>query len=76
MGRTQIYLTDEELELLERQKHATGASRSELVRRAIHSTYGPRERPWPRSIGIASGATITGEEVEEWLEREWIKDID
>lgn len=76
MSRTQVYLSDEELTLLDGAKRATGASRSELIRRAIHSTYGAPKRPWPRSIGIASGATITGEEVEEWLEREWIKDID
>ena len=44
MGRTQIYLTDEELELLERASRATGASRSELIRRAIRTKYGPPER--------------------------------
>lgn len=38
--RTQVYLGDEELELLEQAGTATGASRSELIRRAIHSTFG------------------------------------
>jgi Arc/MetJ-type ribon-helix-helix transcriptional regulator len=42
MGRTQIYLGDEELELLDRVAKATGASRSELVRRAVRSLYGSR----------------------------------
>jgi hypothetical protein len=40
MGRTQIYLGSDELELLDRVSRATGASRSELVRRAVRSTFG------------------------------------
>jgi len=39
MSRTQIYLGDDERELLERMSKATGASASELIRRAIRSTY-------------------------------------
>lgn len=42
VGRTQIYLGDEELELLREAERVTGASRSELVRRAIHATFGNR----------------------------------
>jgi hypothetical protein len=41
VARTQIYLGDAELELLDRVARATGASRSELVRRAVRSVYGP-----------------------------------
>lgn len=44
MGRTQIYLGDAELELLDRAARATGASRSELIRRAVRSTFGERTR--------------------------------
>jgi hypothetical protein len=40
MGRTQIYLGSDELELLDRVARATGASRSELVRRAVRRTFG------------------------------------
>jgi Ribbon-helix-helix protein, copG family len=40
MARTQIYLGSDELELLDRVARATGASRSELVRRAVRSTFG------------------------------------
>ncbi|MDQ3379395.1 MAG: ribbon-helix-helix domain-containing protein [Actinomycetota bacterium] len=39
MSRTQIYLGDGERELLVRMSKATGASASELIRRAIRSTY-------------------------------------
>jgi hypothetical protein len=42
VGRTQIYLGDDELELLDRESQATGASRSELIRRAVRSAFGER----------------------------------
>jgi Arc/MetJ-type ribon-helix-helix transcriptional regulator len=40
MGRTQVYLGREELGLLDRAVAETGASRSELIRRAIRGTFG------------------------------------
>lgn len=44
MGRTQIYLGEEELALLDRAATETGASRSELIRRAIRRTFGAGSR--------------------------------
>lgn len=44
MSRTQVYLGSEELEILDRVAGLTGASRSELVRRAVRATYGDRSR--------------------------------
>lgn len=40
MGRTQVYLGGDELELLDRASQETGASRSELIRRAVRATFG------------------------------------
>lgn len=40
MSRTQVYLGDGDLELLERASRDTGASRSELIRRAVRTTFG------------------------------------
>lgn len=40
MCRTQVYLGEGELELLERASRDTGASRSELIRRAVRTTFG------------------------------------
>jgi len=40
MSRTQVYLGEGELELLERASRDTGASRSELIRRAVRTTFG------------------------------------
>lgn len=63
--RTQITLNDEELELLDRAAKATGASRSELIRRAIHTAYGSRtaaERTaaLKRSAGSWRGRDFSG----------------
>lgn len=38
--RTQIYLDDHEVALLTQASARTGASRSELIRRAVRSQYG------------------------------------
>ena len=67
VGRTQIYLGDEELELLDRESRATGASRSELVRRAVRSAFGERSRfdrlrALEASAGSWKGRTMTGAE--------------
>jgi hypothetical protein len=44
VGRTQVYLGEGELELLDRVAEATGATRSELIRRAIRSTFGEKTK--------------------------------
>ena len=64
-GRTQIYLGDDELELLDRVAQTTGASRSELVRRAVRNTYGEktkaeRLRALEASAGALRGRRMTG----------------
>lgn len=75
MTRTQIHLGPEEIEALDRESAATGASRSELIRRAIRERYGPHEpkRPKgrPRSIGMISSGRIDAANDEEWLRQEW-----
>lgn len=40
MTRTQIYLDPEDLKLLDRAAAETGASRSELIRRAVRNSFG------------------------------------
>jgi Arc/MetJ-type ribon-helix-helix transcriptional regulator len=44
VGRTQVYLGQEELGLLDRAAAESGASRSELIRRAIRRTFGEESR--------------------------------
>lgn len=70
MTRTQISLGDEELRLLDAEADLSGASRSELIRRAIRERYGG-ERRRPRSIGMGSSGRIGAANDEEWLRKEW-----
>lgn len=65
MGRTQVYLGRAELELLDRASVTTGASRSELIRRAVRATFGgqtieERRRALQASAGSWKGRDITG----------------
>jgi hypothetical protein len=67
MGRTQIYLGRDELGLLDRVARATGASRSELVRRAVRRTFGQPTKAdklaaLEASAGSWSGRDFTGSE--------------
>jgi Ribbon-helix-helix protein, copG family len=57
MRRTQIYLGSEELELLDRVARVTGASRSELVRRAVRSTFGqPTKGDKLHALAVSAGS--------------------
>ena len=57
MVRTQIYLGSDELELLDRVARVTGASRSELVRRAVRSAFGqPRKADKLRALEASAGS--------------------
>jgi Arc/MetJ-type ribon-helix-helix transcriptional regulator len=67
VGRTQIYLGEEELELLDRAAEKTGASRSELIRRAIREAFGEttkadRLRALDASAGTWKDFPLTGAE--------------
>ena len=55
MARTQIYLADDDLELLDRIASDTGASRSALIRKAIRHTFGERSAA-ERMVGLEASA--------------------
>lgn len=62
VSRTQIYLGEDELRLLERASRDTGASRSELIRRAVRTTFGePGADEKLRALQASAGS---------WQERE------
>ncbi len=60
MGRTQIYLGNEELDLLARVGRSSGASRSELIRRAIRHTFGDRSKAEKLHALLASAGGMSG----------------
>jgi hypothetical protein len=72
VGRTQIYLGDDEIALLEQVERTTGASRSELIRRAIHTAYAgtpadERLAALLETAGAWPGRKQTGAEIVETL---------
>ena len=67
MHRTQIYLDDQEVSALEAAAVRTGASRSELIRRAVRAQYGEqpqasRLEALRTSAGAWTGRKYTGAE--------------
>ena len=68
MTRTQIYLSDRERQLLDRLSNATGASTSELIRRAIRDAYGSeltreeKREALDAAFGLWADRTFTGAE--------------
>lgn len=87
MSRTQVYLGRDELELLERVSRDTGASRSELIRRAVRSAFGETGKAeklraleasagaWrgPRASGAEYVDAIRGGDLNERLARLGVK---
>lgn len=63
MARTQVYLGSEELAILDRVAEESGASRSELIRRAVHEAYGESSTAEKlRNLRASAGS---------WAEREF-----
>lgn len=58
--RTQIYLDDEDAKLLARMSARTGASRSELIRRAVRAHYSGRT-PEGRLAALHATAGLWGD---------------
>jgi hypothetical protein len=67
MVRTQIHLSEDDLTLLDGVARATGASRSELIRRAVRERYGAtsleeRKARARRAFGAWKERSFTGDE--------------
>jgi len=68
MIRTQIHLHAADVELLDREAAATGASRAELIRRAVREHYGEssslaaRKARAHRAFGAWKDRSFTGDE--------------
>ncbi|MHB1516795.1 MAG: ribbon-helix-helix domain-containing protein [Acidimicrobiales bacterium] len=63
MHRTQIYLDDREISALDAAAVRTGASRSELIRRAVRAQYGEQ----PQASRLEALRTTAG----AWTGREY-----
>jgi hypothetical protein len=58
--RTQIYLDEQEVSALDAAAVRTGASRSELIRRAIRAQYGQQPAAWRLEALRSSSGAWTG----------------
>jgi hypothetical protein len=69
MKPTQIHLSETEFALLDAESARTGASRGELIRRAIKAAYGPAPEPThtPSWVGIVSDGSFDAEKIDEEL---------
>lgn len=78
--RRQIYLDEKTDELLEKEKRLTGASVSELVRRAVDKTYGGERRlTWEEFFarpGIKPNKDAGGWEYDALFDEEWMQELD
>lgn len=68
MQRTQVYLSELDLAVLDREAKRTGRTRSQLIRDAVERTFGTPTSPddWERTLreaaGVLKDAPFTGEE--------------
>jgi predicted transcriptional regulator len=71
MNRTQIYLSDEEVEALEREARATGRTKSLLIREAIDRVYlgGRDASELLRALEASAGAWRRREDGASYVER-------
>lgn len=89
--RTQIYLTDEEVRVLQRESKRSGKSMAALIREAIDSAFGlteaRRRRRWKEALDASFGAwnDVPDQEIEAleqmrhgWSERqrEFLDELD
>jgi len=76
MQRTQIHLDDRQLAALDRAGRETGASRSELIRRAIDVVYdNGGQRRLPRSLGIVADGRFDAATIKQRIREQWIHDL-
>lgn len=69
MSRTQVYLGEEELGFLDRAAEGSGASRSELIRRAVRAVYGERSADQRlHALQLSAGAWGPGESGAEYVD--------
>jgi metal-responsive CopG/Arc/MetJ family transcriptional regulator len=79
MKAMQIHLDERQRRALDRAARETGASRAELIRRAIDLVYegsSARTRPLPHSIGVVSESRIPAAQAKEWIRENWLKDLE
>lgn len=71
MTRTTVYLPVDLQRELRDESRRSGVPQAELIRTALDSFLGERQRPLPRSIGVAASGELAGRDSEAWLRTAW-----
>ncbi len=71
MSKTTLYLPVELQRALRDESRRSGASQADLVRQALQAFLAGRDRPHPRSIGIATDGSLPARDSEDWIRRTW-----
>jgi Ribbon-helix-helix protein, copG family len=71
MSKTTLYLPLDLQHALRAEAKRSGASQAELVREALETFLDTRERPLPRSIGLAVDGSLQGRDSEAWIRATW-----
>ena len=71
MKKTTLYLPAELHQTLKETAKRERRSQAEVVRKALTAYLKNRGTPLPRSIGAVSDGRISGEESEDWLQKNW-----
>lgn len=71
MTRTTVYLPSELQRELRDEARRSGQPQAELIRSALERFLHARQRPTPRSIGVAASGELSARDAEGWLRRAW-----
>jgi hypothetical protein len=75
MEKTTLYLPVDLQHRLRAEARRRGRPQAELVRDALDAYLRQRKQPWPSCIGIVDDPGFAARDTEEWLEREWHKEL-
>jgi hypothetical protein len=71
MSKTTLYLPIELQAALREEARRTGVSQADLVRQALQALLAGRDKPRPRSIGVASAGSLAARDSEAWIRETW-----
>lgn len=74
MEKTTVYLTVEQQAQLDSLSKRMGRPKAELIREAVAAYVSDQPRPRPRTRAIVSSGLVHSDQVEEWLEHNWVRD--
>ena len=75
MHKTTIYLPEDlrhDIEVLAKQEKR---SKADFIRNALKTYVDQRPRRLPKSIGMGQDGALPGDQIDDWLKKNWAKDL-